>query len=268
MNFNLVISIIALAVTVVFTAMVFARWTQRHQPYLLFWGIGLLLYGVGTFTQAYLSAGGWQPSDVGREFAYRWWYLSGAILTSAWLGQGTVYLLVRRKVLANTLAAILLIASLAAIYFMHTTAFTQPAYNQMIASVNHGGLLTGKGIVPDGIARGFALPFNLYGTITLVGGALYSAYLFWRKRVLLNRLTGNILIAAGALFPVLGGTLNDLHLSGFLYIGILLGVIVMFVGFVQASRPQTVPAADKVAAQPVVRLKIKALCLHLKKGKI
>jgi len=209
-----------------------------------------LLYGIGVFTQAYLSAGGWQPGDSTHDLAYRWWYLSGAILTSAWLGQGTVYLLVRRRVIANTLAAILIIASVAAVYFMLTTQFTQPAYDNMIASVNNGGLLTGKGIVPQGIALGFALPFNLYGTITLVGGALYSGFLFWRKRILLNRLTGNILIAAGALFPVLGGTLNDLHLTGFLYLGILFGVIVMFIGFLQASKPQPVPAVEQLKVKP------------------
>jgi hypothetical protein len=259
MNFNLIISLIALVVTVIFAAMVFARWSRRQQPYLLFWGIGLLLYGIGVFTQAYLSAGGWQAGDSTHDLAFRWWYLSGAILTSAWLGQGTVYLLVRRKVIANTLAAILIIASIAAVYVMLTATFKQPYYDNMTAAVNNGGLLSGKAvdtagktvyIVPDVAALGFALPFNLYGTITLVGGALYSAFLFWRKRILLNRLTGNILIAAGALFPVLGGTLNDLHLTGFLYLGILFGVIVMFVGFLQASKPQPVLAAEQLKVKP------------------
>ena len=37
------------------------------------------------------------------------------------------------------------------------------------------------------------------GTLTLVGGTIYAAFLFWRKKVLVNRLYGNILIAAGAL---------------------------------------------------------------------
>lgn len=250
MNFNLIISVISLLVTIVFAAMVFARYPQRRHTYLLFWGIGLLLYGIGVFTQAYLSAGGWTSGDGTHDLAYRWWYLSGAILTSAWLGQGTVYLLIRRKAIANTLAAILVVASIAAVYFMMTTSFAQPQYDNMIANVNGGGLLTGKSIVPQGIALGFALPFNLYGTLTLVGGALYSGFLFWRKRILLNRLTGNILIAAGALFPVLGGTLNDLHLTGFLYLGIFFGVIVMFIGFLQASKPQPAPEAEQLKVKP------------------
>ena len=38
---------------------------------------------------------------------------------------------------------------------------------------------------------------NIYGTLTLVGGAIYSAYLFWRKKILVNRMFGNILIAVG-----------------------------------------------------------------------
>jgi len=45
---------------------------------------------------------------------------------------------------------------------------------------------------------------NIYGTLALVGGAIYSAYIFWRKRVLFHRMIGNILIAAGALAPAMG----------------------------------------------------------------
>lgn len=56
--------------------------------------------------------------------------------------------------------------------------------------------------------------FNIYGTVTLTGGALYWAWLFWRKRVLPNRMIGNILIAAGAMAPAFGGALNRFGLPG------------------------------------------------------
>ena len=61
---------------------------------------------------------------------------------------------------------------------------------------------------PD-FAFGYGYPFfNIYGLLTLVGGAIYSAYLFWRKRVLPNRVIGNILIAAGALLIGTASTLK------------------------------------------------------------
>ena len=70
----------------------------------------------------------------------------------------------------------------------------------MTTSVHTGSELSGHAIVTPGV-RTLTPIFNLYGTVTLVGGALYSAWIFWRKRVLLHRTIGNILIAVGALLP-------------------------------------------------------------------
>ena len=43
--------------------------------------------------------------------------------------------------------------------------------------------------------------FAAYGTVALVGGALYSAYIFLRKRVMPQRVLGNVFIAIGGLSP-------------------------------------------------------------------
>jgi len=85
---------------------------------------------------------------------------------------------------------------------------------------------------------------NIYGTLTLVGGAIYSAYLFWRKKILVNRMFGNILIAVGALSPAMGGSLLRAGLTDMLYLSELIGAILMFVGFLMAtsSAPVTNPA--------------------------
>ena len=85
---------------------------------------------------------------------------------------------------------------------------------------------------------------NIYGTLTMVGGAIYSAFLFWRKQVLLNRVLGNILIAAGALLPAMAGSLVKAGLVDALYISELLGAGVMFTGFLLATA--------QPAHQPVV----------------
>ena len=39
---------------------------------------------------------------------------------------------------------------------------------------------------------------NVYGTVTLVGRALCSTWIFWRKRILPYRVQSNVLIAVGA----------------------------------------------------------------------
>ena len=72
----------------------------------------------------------------------------------------------------------------------------------------------------------------------MVGGAIWSAYLFWRKRVMPNRVIGNVLIAAGALSIGSASTLTRLGHGQFLYLGELLAAILMFIGFRFAARLQ------------------------------
>ena len=70
-----------------------------------------------------------------------------------------------------------------------------------------------------------------------MGGAAYSAWIFWRKRVLLHRSIGNVLIAVGAMLPAFGGTFSRMGFSGALYISEFLGAVLIFVGFVRATTP-------------------------------
>ena len=68
-----------------------------------------------------------------------------------------------------------------------------------------------RGILPLGSPMRLTTAFfNIYGLLTLFGGAIWSAYLFWRKRVMPNRVIGNVLIAAGALLIGSASTLTRL----------------------------------------------------------
>ncbi|MGD9148317.1 MAG: hypothetical protein PVI80_22325, partial [Anaerolineae bacterium] len=198
----------------------------RRAAHLLLWGIGMVFYAIGGYCEAYYGAFGWN------SLVFRLWYLCGAILVAAWLGQGTVYLLANRK-WANALMVVLGLASLYAAVRVFT-ATLDPGL--MTESVHTGSELSGHAIVTDGV-RGLTPFFNLYGTVTLVGGALYSSWIFWRKRILLHRTIGNILIAVGAMLPAFGGTFSRFGLPNALYLGELLGTILMFAGFIRATTP-------------------------------
>jgi len=87
--------------------------------------------------------------------------------------------------------------------------------------------------------------FNVYGLITLVGGALWSTYLFWRKRVLPNRVVGNVLIAIGALIIASASTLTRLGYGQVLYLGELLAATLMFAGFLVAAAPRSDRGSDE-----------------------
>lgn len=204
-------AIVALA----FAFVVLKRWYYGRKLYSLFWGIGLLFFGAGAGMEAIYGYAGWNP------LVFRLWYLFGAFFAAAWLGLGTAFLLMRRR-WAWVLFAILLIASIFAAYRVFSAQLDP---GQMLS-----GEMSGHAIVTPGV-RILTPFFNIFGTVLLVGGAIYSAWLFWRKRVLLNRVVGNILIAAGALLPAFGGVFQRAGIPTLLYLSELLGVIIMFVGF-------------------------------------
>lgn len=213
----------------VFAFFVFKRYLSRRGPYLLLWGIGMVFYGIGGFCEAYYAAFGWNP------VIFRLWYLFGALLVAAWLGQGTVYLLAKLKY-ANFLMVILVLGSLYGAMRVFG-ADLDPAL--MTKGLHTGSEMSGHAIVSSGV-RTLTPFFNLYGTVTLVGGALYSAWIFWRKRVLLHRTIGNILIACGALLPAFGGTFSRFGIGCALYMSEFLGAILMFIGFIRAITPMQV----------------------------
>jgi hypothetical protein len=190
------------------------------------WGIGMVFYGIGGFCEAYYGIVGWNA------FVFRLWYLFGAILVAAWLGQGTIYLLIKTK-WANWLMVLLAIGSLYGLIRVFTAELDP---NLMTESVHTGSELSGHAIITSGV-RSLTPFFNLYGTVALVGGAVYSAWIFWRKRILLNRTIGNVLIAIGAMLPAFGGTFSRMGIPFALYIGELLGAILMFWGFIRATTP-------------------------------
>ncbi len=224
--FNTVIPFISSLLSFIFAGVILLRYKERKGLHLLLWGIGMIFYGVGGFCEGYYGVFGWNP------FVFRMWYLFGAILVAAWLGQGTVYLLAKKS-WAHALMVILVLGSL---YGAFRVFGAELDPSQMTISLHTGSEMSGHAIVTDGV-RSLTPFFNLYGTVALVGGAAYSAWIFWRKRVLLHRSIGNVLIAVGAILPAFGGTFSRAGISGALYISELLGAIFIFIGFLRATTP-------------------------------
>lgn len=270
MSINQVLPFLSTAIMLGFTIYVLQRYFMRRAPHFLFWGIGLAFFGAGSFAEAYLSLA-WN------RWVFFVWYLFGAALNAAWIGHGTLTLLVR-KPWVHVVTGILVVGSLFAAYLMlqvmpklDTAAFTTaklvseqygtkllpegqtPPVGAQTATTTYRGqqVTVVRGLLPLGSPVRLTTPFfNIYGLLTLVGGAIWSAYLFWRKRVLPNRVIGNVLIAAGALLIGSASTLTRLGYGQFLYLGELLSAILMFIGFRFAARPQPdeVPQALPAAA--------------------
>jgi hypothetical protein len=224
--FNTFIPFLSFLISFVFAFILLRRYFIRKGPHLLIWGIGMVFYGIGGFCEGFYGAFGWNPT------IYRIWYLFGAILVAAWLGQGTIFLLANRK-WANRLLIGLILCSL---YGLIKVFGAEIDPSLMTTSLHTGSEMSGHAIVSPGV-RTLTPFFNIYGTLALVGGAAYSSWIFWRKRVLLHRTIGNILIAVGAMLPAFGGTFSRMGLPGALYITELLGAVLMFGGFLRAITP-------------------------------
>lgn len=233
MSINTFLPFLSSAVMLVFTVSVIQRFALRRKPHFLFWGIGLAMFGVGSFAEAYFSAVGWSA------ILFFGWYLFGAALNAAWIGHGTLMLLIRKR-WRNYVTILLVLGSILATFLMvqvmprlDVNVFDQSLpiseqYRDIMPAIADGGVIR--------LSTPF---FNIYGLITLAGGAVWSAWLFLKKRVLPNRVIGNVLIAAGALSIGLASTLTRLGVGSFLYLGELIAAVLMYAGFIVASAPAT-----------------------------
>ena len=228
------IPIVTTVVAVLFSVAVFRRYAERRSgPHLLWWAFGILLYGVGTFTEASVTLFGWS------EPLFRAWYISGALLGGAPLAQGTVYLLMRRRT-ANVLAAVLVLwVAVAAVFVL----LTPIDYGLVEAHRLSGRVMEWSWV------RFFSPFVNTYAAVFLIGGAVYSALKFRRNPRTRHRFVGNVLIAVGALLPGVGGTATRMGHVEVLYVTEFVGLVLIWMGYRWNVRgPAPVPATATVAA--------------------
>lgn len=233
MDVNLILPYFSTAIMLVFSISVFQRWLAKRKPHFLYWSIGLGMFGAGSFAEALFAGIGWTRT------VFFIWYFFGAVLNAAWIGHGTLLLLFR-KPWTRVVSGLLILSSLVALVLM------LQVMPRLDASRFDAGVAISeqyRDIMPpvdQGATIRLTTPFfNIYGLLTLVGGALWSAWLFLRKQVLPNRVIGNVLIAGGALSIGLASTLTRLGFGGYLYLGELAAAVLMYAGFVLASRPAT-----------------------------
>lgn len=210
------IPIVTTLIALVFAYVILRRYRERRSgPHLLWWAGGVLMYGIGTFTEAAVTLLGWQ------EPLFRAWYISGALLGGAPLAQGTVYLLLQRRT-ANILAAVLLIFVATAATFVLLTPIDYSAVETY--------RLSGR-VMEWSWVRLFSPFINTYAFIFLVGGAVLSAVRYRRDPAMYHRFVGNVLIAVGALLPGIGGTATRMGYVEVLYVTEFIGLILIWWGY-------------------------------------
>jgi len=200
-------------VAAVFALVVLRQYGGHRKTYQLTWATGFAMFAIAAFAGFLAQSGG------ATETEYRLFYLFGAILNVAWLALGTMYLLAPRR-WADVALVVVVVLSLAA------------AYAVVAAPVDLDAAKAGRPAYPNGsLARILAAVGSGVGSIVLIGGALWSAWVFLRRRHNGRRAVANVIIAAGVLIVAAGGTAAFTGLGGVLEYTNLLGLSVMFAGF-------------------------------------
>jgi hypothetical protein len=221
-EFSLYLPILSTVISAAFAWVILARYRLKRQSYhLLWWGIGIGTYGLGTLIESLVTLFGWQSA------LFKAWYIAGALLGGAPLAVGTIYLLFGRR--AGHIAVVLLLAAVGA-----TSIFVILSPVRM--DLANPKMLSGKALAWQSIRR--VSPFiNSLAALFLVGGAIYSAIRFFSHPESRRVSIGNIFIAIGALLPGIGGMGSRMGHTELLYIAEFIGVILIWAGYKYCQQP-------------------------------
>jgi hypothetical protein len=210
-----------LPVVTTLTAAAFFQVLSRHwrrnrsARYVMWWMIGVGLYGLGTFTEALTTIFGW--SDP----VFRTWYIAGALLGAGPLAQGTVYLLLPRRIADRLAVALLTYVTIASAFVVATP---------LLYDLVEPNRLSGEVMAWQWV-RLFSPLVNLYAVVFLIGGAFRSAWKYWRQSDASSRVRGNVLIAVGAILPGIGGSFARAGVIEVLYVTELIGLLLIWAGY-------------------------------------
>ena len=216
------IPILTTLLAVPFSLEIFRRYLAHPERlHLLWWAIGVATYGVGTFTEAATTLVGWQ------EPVFRAWYVSGALLGGAPLAQGTVYLLLSRRV-AHALTALLILYVVVA----SVAVYSSPIDYTLVETHR----LSGRVFAWQWV-RMFSPFVNLYAVVFLIGGAILSALRYSADPSTRHRMWANVFIAVGAILPGIGGTATRMGHVEVLYVTELAGMLLTWLGYRMSIAP-------------------------------
>ncbi|HEV8534923.1 MAG TPA: hypothetical protein VGR87_04280 [Candidatus Limnocylindria bacterium] len=205
-------ALLSAIVSAIFAVVMGLRYLRRHRPHQLTWTIGLAMFAAAAIAGMLARAGG------ATEAEYRIFYLFGAILNVAWLALGTLFLLAPR-VARWALLGVLALSAVAVV-----AVFTSPV--NINAAVD-----TGRGFEQAPLPRILAGVGSGLGSLVLIGGAIWSAWLFLRRRHDGRRALGNVIIALGVFVAAAGGTAAFTGASGIVEWTNFAGVTLIFIGF-------------------------------------
>ncbi len=220
----------ATAVATLFAQATLVRYTRNRRPHELAWTIALAMFALAAVALALGTTTGWDNGT------FRVFYLFGAILNVPWLALGTVYLLAGVTVGRRVQWGLVLITGLAAGVVL--TAPMEPVAGSLAIPVGKEVF----GVFP----RVLAAVGSGVGAVVIIGGAVWSAVRFVRRRDepgMARLAAANGLIALGTIVLSSGGLAQGIvgHDEAFA-ISLALGISVIYAGFLVSVSTARAPA--------------------------
>jgi hypothetical protein len=221
----------ASAVALAFAVLLGKQWLARRRAYQAWWAVALLMYAAASFAVFLGMLNGWTFSE------FRVYWLFGAVLNVPFLAMGELQLLVRNRVVLWILYAVMVFIVAYSMAVVRTAAFDVSALRETLPS---GKEVFGAGTPAHRLPQLISIPAYL----VLVGGALWSVWKMRGHAELRDRSWGTVLIAVGAtVIAGFGSAFAALGYAVLFTIALLLGISIMFWGFLRASRPTGASAA-------------------------
>jgi hypothetical protein len=207
----------AAIVALAFAGLLAASFARRAAGQKAFWGAGFALFAAAALAEAVAQGAGWTP------WLFRTYYLTGGVLTVACLGAGSAWLLLPSRWRDVLVGALITAATAATV-----TVALAPVDGSTLAATPSGRPPVNSAL--GGHAALWAISLNSFGTIFLVGGALYAIL---RRR----HVRANAWIACGAIIVALATGMSRAGDYSLVYAGELVGISIMFAGFRFSGAP-------------------------------
>lgn len=207
----------------VYVGLLVNQYVKRRKMHQLMWAIGFLFYAVAAVMEFWS-----EYSHVWDPTVYRVYIVLAASLVG-FLGNGTLYLVTKKRLWGDLYLGFNLV--MLAIFLYGTFTVTLLTEKLVPGIVVGGQALGASGTFP----RLMSLPFNIPGSLLLLGGAVLSIIKFWPKKAYRYRVWANVLIIIGTLMIAAAGSMARFGASGGLYVGEMVASAILLWGFMMAS---------------------------------
>jgi|GEM_PF-1365906 len=201
-----------------FAAGVIRDYRARRKPYQALWSASLTMSCLGSL--AYVVA-----AQFGSAAAFKLYYLLGALLVAPYTGMGSLYLAMRPERAKVVLWAVHAVSLLGTVLLLGA-----PVDAEALAALAGS---SGRGVLESGAWLAAMIVLNVFGTVAVVGVAVYSVIKGLRKGADRGMVAGNALIGLGFLLVAMAGSVARWwpDWDGGFWVTMAIGWAVAFFGF-------------------------------------